>query len=249
MPELLLRGISIGTIKGVLFDKDGTLSNSEADLSRLAELRIKEANNIFRSKAYTLKQLIELETLLAKAYGVTKNGIDPNGIIAIASKSDNLIATATVFCIIEKNIYFNSKGMKLLPGVIQFLKDLQKANVICALISNDTSLGIESFLRKNNLEDIFLQVWSAENQPAKPDPAAVKNLCDLLGLKPAECALVGDADTDLLMAREAGIGVALGYSAGWSQSPQITAHQELIQHWDELTVLKKPKVPKGMGSQ
>ena len=47
MPKLLLKGNSIGTaIKGVLFDKDGTLSNSEAHLMSLAQKRIKESKKI-----------------------------------------------------------------------------------------------------------------------------------------------------------------------------------------------------------
>ena len=42
MPQLLLRGNPIGEIKGVLFDKDGTLSNSENHLRNIAELRVAE---------------------------------------------------------------------------------------------------------------------------------------------------------------------------------------------------------------
>ena len=43
MPQLILKGIPIGEVKGVLFDKDGTLSNSENYLKELAFLRINEA--------------------------------------------------------------------------------------------------------------------------------------------------------------------------------------------------------------
>ena len=43
MAVLLLKGVPIASIDGVLFDKDGTLSNSELNLLELAERRIKTA--------------------------------------------------------------------------------------------------------------------------------------------------------------------------------------------------------------
>ena len=49
--------------------------------------------------------------------------------------------------------------------------------------------------------------------------------------------LIGDADSDLLMARKAGIGLGLGYTAGWEQAPALTEHHQLIHHWDELQVM------------
>jgi phosphoglycolate phosphatase len=48
--------------------------------------------------------------------------------------------------------------------------------------------------------------------------------------------LIGDADTDLMMARQAGVGVTLGYVAGWHREPTLTAHEHLISHWSDLTV-------------
>jgi len=50
------------------------------------------------------------------------------------------------------------------------------------------------------------------------------------------CALIGDADSDLHMAREAGVALTLGYVAGWQQPPRLSGHQHLIQHWRELQV-------------
>ena len=78
--------------------------------------------------------------------------------------------------------------------------------------------------------------WSADDSPAKPDPAAVEELCKTLGLHPSECALIGDADSDLTMARQSGIGITLGYTGGWSKKPNLTEHEYLINNWNELTI-------------
>ena len=47
MAALLLKGVSIASIDGVLFDKDGTLSHSEPNLLKLAEQRIKTAVDLW----------------------------------------------------------------------------------------------------------------------------------------------------------------------------------------------------------
>ena len=98
-------------------------------------------------------------------------------------------------------------------------------------------------LSKNNLKGFLSDYWSADHSPAKPNPIAVKKLCTILGLQPSECALVGDADSDLRMARESGIGLILGFTGGWTNKPHLTQQQHLIHTWNELTVQRNTKVP------
>ena len=56
-----------------------------------------------------------------------------------------------------------------------------------------------------------------------------------MNLKPSECALIGDADTDMRMACSGKISIALGFIGGWSEPPLIYEHHHLIKHWNELT--------------
>ena len=253
----MLRESPIGKVKGVLFDKDGTLSNSESHLLKLAQSRIQVASQLLNEQGASGNEVQQLEELLSKAYGLTNAGISPNGIIAIGSRSNNLISTATVICLLGKTwpqgLELSSQIFKfadalagrqngkekqrsLLPGVREALQRLREADVTCALISNDSQVGIQSFLSSNNIQSFFSNLWSADHLPPKPHPSAVKGLCKKLNLHPSECALVGDADSDLLMARQSGIGVTLGYTAGWTTKPQLTEYQYLINNWDELSI-------------
>ena len=43
MAELLIKNSSVGFIKAIIFDKDGTLSNSEESLLELAKTRVEFA--------------------------------------------------------------------------------------------------------------------------------------------------------------------------------------------------------------
>ncbi len=265
MPELLLRGNPIGDIKGVLFDKDGTLSKSEEHLLQLAQLRVNEGAKLFIKMNRSGHEVKKLEDFLSSVYGLTSHGLSPNGSIAIASREHNLISTASVLCLlgvdwskavamaheifqlVDRATYKEPIKRTLLPGVQNLLQNLKEAGVKCAMISNDTREGIINFLETNDVTNDIYGLWSADNQPTKPNPGAVLELCKIIQLQPSECALVGDADTDLKMARQAGIGIALGYSGGWTKPPRLTEHHHLIHHWDELNLQPKPKVHNKIG--
>lgn len=263
MKELFLKGRSIGKFQGVLFDKDGTISHSEPYLIRLAKLRIDHSVNLFSAKSKNPDQLSTLQKLLSKIYGLTDNHVDPGGIIAVGSRETNLLSTATVFCLLgdcwpdalklaqrvftyadqNEKISGSSLQRTLLPGVRTVLDKLNEAGIKCALISNDSSAGIENFLTQNLLLNKIETFWSAENIPTKPDPQAVIKLCNELDMTPTNCVLIGDADSDLRMARDANIGAVIGYISGWEITPKLTAHQYLIEDWDDLTVKEAPKIP------
>ena len=259
MAHLSLRGHSLGLIHGVLFDKDGTLSHSEPHLIQLADARTEETIRVFASRGASSEVQAELQGLLKRAMGRCDSGLIPDGTLAVASRQHNLLSTATIFCLFDlswpqalvlaEEIFDtvdrlhkqSSTKARLsprtpLPYVKELLNELHDAGVICALISNDTNHGIEQFLNDHGLSQFITGIWSADDTPCKPDPGAVHGLCNKLDLDPSQCALIGDADSDLLMARRAGIGSALGYVAGWHRTPDLTSHQYLIHHWQELRV-------------
>ncbi len=254
MKAIVLGERKLDQIKGILFDKDGTLINSEQRLLATANLRINEAKIFFESENKSKKLISKLEKLLSKAYGVSSNSVSPNGSIAIASNKDNLLTTATVFCIFGKgwheslkiaNYIFEAANKQLiksntnlgdlLPGVKELLNRCSNNSIKTGIISNDSRAGIQQFIHQNKIEDHFPFFWSAEDHPAKPNPDSVLGLCRLMNLKASECILIGDSDTDMSMAQESGIALALGYNGGWETPPKLYEHHHIINHWNELT--------------
>ena len=100
--------------------------------------------------------------------------------------------------------------------------------------SNDHRQGIRAFLDGHGLADRFAASWSADDQPRKPSAGAVWGLCERLGIQPERCALVGDAASDLRMARSAGLPIALGYRSGWRRAPELDPGSLCLEHWQEL---------------
>ena len=266
MAQLLLRGIELGEVEAVLFDKDGTLSISEPQLVTLAQARV----------FLCLDQVEELlrpalSELLHRAYGLRTQphaadpaaaAICPAGITAVASRDHNLIATATALVqvglgwpealAISEQVFAQADAAdarraagaaagatsRTTEGLHDWLGRLQAAGVRCAVISNDDMAGIEHFLESHDLAGYFSALWSAEHRPRKPDPAAVHGLCDQLAVPVSRCALIGDANSDLRMAVAAGIPHqrALGYIAAWQTPPPLIEPHPRIHAWSELTV-------------
>ncbi len=258
MPKLVLGKNSLGYIKGVIFDKDGTLSNSEDYLSEIAKARIEFAVRRFIDLRINKIKIFILKKLLFSLYGLKSYGLSANSIMAIASREQNIISTATIFSLFgfnwskaiemsqqvfdEVDIYLsnNKKYSKypkpLTSGAFDFLMSLKKEGVNLALMTNDTKNGAEDFITSNKLQGLFHYIWSAECEPSKPNPRAVIELCKRINLEPVECALISDADTDLQMAKKAKVPLAIGYIGGWKNPPILEEHQFILRDWDKLKV-------------
>ena len=258
MAELLIRNSSVGYIKSVIFDKDGTLSNSEDCLLELAKTRIDFSITKFRELGINNLKIYFLRKLLYSIYGIDNQSVSANGSLAIASKEQNILSTATIFTLFgfdwfkslsiteeifdEVDIFLthNRENMQtqrtLISGAFDLLFSLKDKGVSIALMTNDTQAGIEEFIFRNKLEGIFDYLWSAENRPSKPKPDAVIELCKTMNLNPSECALISDADTDLKMAKKANVSIVIGFTGGWKNPPILTEKRFLIEKLNELKI-------------
>ncbi|EDY39075.1 haloacid dehalogenase/epoxide hydrolase family [Cyanobium sp. PCC 7001] len=257
MAQLLLRGEPLADVDAVLFDKDGTLSISEPSLLALANARVFHCDQLLRQQQADLHGRLgsELRDLLTRAYGLRGDGLDPAGTTAVASRAHNLISTATALAqlglgwpealeLAEATFlatdHLQGEGSahraEATEGLHALVERLANATVRCAVISNDDVSGIETFLASQGIRRHFQAIWSAEHSPRKPDPAAVLALCRELGVEPGRCLLIGDANSDLLMARRAGLAQALGYLAGWRSEPPLDASFPRMRHWEDLEV-------------
>ena len=258
MAELLIRNSSVGLIKAIIFDKDGTLSNSEEYLLELAKTRIEFSENKFKELKINHLKIYLLKRLLISIYGLKKNYLSADASLAIASREQNIISTATIFSLFnfdwfksisivqeifeEVDIFLSNKKddiqnpRTLISGALDLLVSLKKQGVHIALMTNDTQAGIEQFICKNKLEGIFDYLWSAENKPSKPNPEAVIELCKKMNLQPSDCALISDADTDLRMAKKANLPISIGFTGGWRNPPYLTEKQFLVENLNELSI-------------
>jgi phosphoglycolate phosphatase len=257
LAQLLLRGspLASAAIEAVLFDKDGTLSHSEPMLLALARARIAHCQQLLSERHPELAAAVlpALAPRLIDTYGLQGDTLHPAGTTAVASREHNLISTATALAQVglgwpealelAEAVFESTDALQhsagspppqATEGLHELLLQLNRGGVACAVLSNDEQQGIEAFLTAHSLSGCFQALRSAEHHPRKPDPAAVAALCQELGVEPRRCALIGDANSDLMMAERAGVAVVLGYCAGWRHRPPLAPRFAQLAHWREL---------------
>ncbi len=96
-----------------------------------------------------------------------------------------------------------TKKARLKKGIKGFLSFLKKKGILIALVTNNTRKNVDFLVRKFGLQfDIIL---TRESGLWKPSGAPFQEVMTKLGVKPAECAVVGDSLFDLKAGQETGV--------------------------------------------
>ena len=109
----------------------------------------------------------------------------------------------------ERQLVFNTlveSELKLLPGAISLLTDLQASGVPLALVSSGHEDYIDLVLTKFNLHEIFDVIVSEQDvKRHKPDPQPYLLATNSLHATPRACLAVEDSPTGIRSAHSAGL--------------------------------------------
>jgi beta-phosphoglucomutase len=93
---------------------------------------------------------------------------------------------------------------EILPGSLEFIRELKKANISVALGS--ASRNTPLILERLNLKSVFDAVADGNNvHKAKPDPEVFLTAAKMLGVKPEKCIVFEDAEAGVQAALNAGM--------------------------------------------
>lgn len=99
-------------------------------------------------------------------------------------------------------------------GLVPLLRDLREDGALLGTVTSKGQQETETLLFDLGLADLFDAIVGDDDvRPLKPDPAPVREACRLLGVAPADAAMVGDTTFDVRAAVAAGahaIGVLWG---------------------------------------
>lgn len=217
-------------IKGILFDKDGTLVDFEKTWFALADLMALHAADNDRERA---------DALLAIA------GYDHGRRCFLA---DSVFAAGTNADIValwypeagderrkEMTLYFDTFTAEQgalqsvpLPGSKDTIAALHRAGLKLGVATNDSTGGAEKTLLALGIAQMFDAAYGydAVANP-KPAPDAITAFCDLTGLKPSEIAMVGDNRHDMEMAK-AGGALAVGVLSGTGTRESLSTLADVV---------------------
>jgi phosphoglycolate phosphatase len=217
-------------IEGIIFDKDGTLVNS-ANFWR--EIGLKRARLIDA-------QIPGIGEPLLMAFGIQDDYLDPAGLMAVGSRYENEIAAAAYIAetgrgwleslaIAQKSfqeadqfIENRAETSPLFSGVLDSLKALSESGLKIGLVSADKTANVRNFIREYHLSDfIHFGLGSDPDGFIKPDPRLYLQVCENLGVAPENTLMIGDAESDIIMAKQAKAAGAIAIA--WGKPTKIKA--------------------------
>lgn len=206
-------------LQAVIFDKDGTLEDSNNFGLALARLRARLIDERVPGTG---------ESLLAM-FGVLDDGtLARQGLMAVGSRMENIIAAAAYITAMgfswEKSVAIareavteadnqlirTSDNAALFPGTLALLQRLKAAGLKLGILSAAAPERVSGFVVRHELSSYFqLEMGVTARGPFKPDPALFWEACTLLEVEAEKTLMVGDSSLDMLMAKQAGAAGAV----------------------------------------
>ena len=216
-------------IRGILFDKDGTLIDFPATWEPVLRALAAE---------YAKDDLSRVEELLALAgYDPAIKGFTPGSVWAAGHTLDLVRAWAPGADPereAELALWVNAFCADAAPASSIPLTDLavlftalSEAGYLLGVATNDNERSASATMARLGVLDRLALVMGYDSVP-DPKPAAgmVHKFCAATGLRPVEIAVVGDNLHDVEMARAAGAGLAIGVLSGNARREHLEAHAD-----------------------
>ena len=189
-------------IRAVLFDLDGTLADTAADLARaLNAIRVKYAR-----PALPLARIRPLVSLGGAAMLKLAFAVEPGDARFAGLRAEFLNCYAA-------NI---ARETRLFEGMESVLNNIE-ARAKWGVVTNKPAWLTDPLLRELRLDRRAACVVSGDTlAERKPHPAPVLHACRLIDVAPAETVFIGDAERDIEAGRGAGtrtLVAAYGYLA------------------------------------
>jgi phosphoglycolate phosphatase len=222
---------SLADIKGILFDKDGTLVDFNATWLGVADFMAMDAADGDRWKADRL--------LAAAGFDFANRRFKPDSIFASGTNMDvvelwfpRLSDEDQMLAVARFNEITSVQGSTMavaLPGIVDTLAVLHKRSYRLGVATNDSTSGAEKTLVTLGVAQLFDAAYGydAVANP-KPAPDTIQAFCDLTGLRASEIAMVGDNRHDLEMARAGGCGLAVGVLSGTGTRESLAEIADVI---------------------
>lgn len=211
-------------IRAVIFDMDGTLLDTLADIAHSINSTLgRHGFPPHPVAAYRTMVGSGMRQSVLRALGLDDRaavGAVPERAGGSARVSDDLV-TRMVDEVNETYAADPVGRTGFYDGVPEMLNEISSRSVPMAVLSNKPDRLVQIIAGR------FLDRWSfteirgqRDGFPKKPDPAAAHALAEGLGIEPANILFLGDSDIDILTARRAGM-MAVGALWGFRDRAEL----------------------------
>lgn len=189
------------TPKLILFDLDGTLLNTIADLCEAV-------NHALGLRGLPLHSLEEITKMVGHGVRNLITQALPAELRDDTTTVDAVLADFTEYYFAHIDTYTQPY-----PGIPELITMLHRNGVLLAVASNKFQAGTEYLIKEFFPGIPFVAVLgNRPGFPLKPDPEIVGEVLRKAGVNKEEAVMVGDSPTDMRTAANGGIkGIAVGW--------------------------------------
>lgn len=218
------------SLRTVVFDLDGTLADTSADLLAAANACFREiGRGDLLGAADAPTALMGGRAMLRLGLSRVEEGQPDEALISdlypkLLDHYREAIAVHTV----------------MYPGAVAAVEDLLRENFRVSVCTNKPAALAETLLRQLGVRDLFGALVGADTLPVrKPDPAPYRLAVEAAGGVVARSMLIGDSETDLNTGRAAGIPVALVGFGPEGRAIERLQPEALLERYEDLTDLAR----------
>lgn len=208
--------------KLVIFDLDGTLLNTIADLGTAAN--------------QTLQELGLPQHTLDEYRLMVGNGMRKLIMRALPDQkaADDAFVDSTLAAFLEYYADHIDVHTTPYPGIPELISALSTQGYRLAVASNKIQAGAEKLIARFFPETDFVAVMgNSPVYPLKPDAAVVEYIMSKAETDKAHTIMVGDSGTDIQTARNAGIPI-IAVSWGFRPRHELTAADHIADNTNQL---------------
>ena len=220
-------------LKGLLFDKDGTLIDFFATwmpaYCLAAERIAAEAGMPGHVEAL----------LLAGGYDRERDHLEPDSLLA-GGTNEELVAIwrstlghrapDNIEYLVQETFAGYSQGdVTPTADLPPLFAELRAAGYLLGMATNDDTHAARWTATRLELDEHLAFVTGADaGHGGKPGPGMALAFCAATGLEPGEVAIIGDSAMDSGMARAAGLGAAIGVCTGAAPAAALAPHFDVV---------------------
>ncbi len=213
------------TIKGLLFDKDGTLFDFDATWGQWATGLIRDlAGTQDAATEFADKMGVDLKTQSFR-----------QGSIIIASTPAEIVSAFTEYLphmepadlLARINASASSAKQVEVAPLADLFAALRQTHVL-GIATNDAETAALAHLKAAGIEHQFDFIAGYDSGfGGKPEPGQLLAFCEATGLAPSQVAMIGDATHDLIAGRNAGM-TTIGVLTGPAPSDELTPFADAV---------------------
>ena len=218
------------TIRGILFDKDGTLLDYQKSWSGVNE----EVANFAAAGNLTLKRELLIEGGMNPDTKITQAGSllaagNTKEICKQWVKSGSPIPLERLIDEIDRIFLNAAKNSIPVDDLETTISNFHEKNYILGVASSDSEAGVEAFLNTHTLRNKFSFIAGYDSGYGhKPSAGMLLGFCNTMNLLPQEVAVIGDNTHDLEMARAGKAGLSIGVLTGTSNKEDLSSLSDFV---------------------